>query len=308
MTSSMGSKSSPDSINYLGSGAVRRRRPGVPWQARARAAAGRLGVDTRHVRRLRWIHKAHAVRGSGAIIGSNLRFVLLDPEPDNFTYPIANEPDLIRWVASVSGCGEIVAERWLTEPAADAVLLSRLRAATSGRWLWTKRLPPFGRRLGWYALARAFAPSLAVEVGVHDGLGSLLLLRALERNQEEGRHGRLVSFDVNPTAGWLVSAHPLWELRIESSHDGLPRVLQDVGTLDYFVYDGWHAYEDERHDLDLVIDHLSPAGLVITDDAQVTHALRDTCDDRGFSYAEFQEFPDGHFHPGVVIAVGRPAS
>lgn len=279
------------------------RRP--PWKATARAAVQRLGLDPRYVRRLRWLHKAHAVRQHRAKLIRNLPFVLLDPEPDNYTYPIANPEDLARWVATVARCDLRSADQLVAEPAGDGVLLERLRDATAGRWLWTKPSPAFGKRLGWYALARAMRSPLIVETGVHDGLGSLLLLRALERNTAEGHPGRLISFDVNPRAGWLVASDPQWELRIQSSREGLPKVLERDGAPDLFIYDGWHSYEDERGDLELAAHSLGPDGILLSDDAQVTRALADVCAEGGLEYFEFQELPIGHFYPGAVLGAGR---
>src|SRR5207302_11039577 len=62
----------------------------------------------------------------------------------------------------------------------------------------------YGRRLGWYAIARLVRPQLIVETGIHDGLGSTVLLRALQRNAEDGNDGRLLAFDIRPDVGWLV--------------------------------------------------------------------------------------------------------
>jgi hypothetical protein len=38
-----------------------------------------------------------------------------------------------------------------------------------------------GRRIGWYAFARATKPKLVVETGVHQGIGAVTLIRALEK-------------------------------------------------------------------------------------------------------------------------------
>jgi hypothetical protein len=277
----------------------------VPWQATARAAAHRVGLDPRYVRRLRWLHKAQAVRHSGATLRHHWRFVLIEPEPDNFTYEITNESQLAEWAAVVAGCELPTAEAYIAEPSQDAILRTRLRRATAGRSLWTKPSPAFGKRLGWYALARTIRPELIIETGVHDGLGSLLLLRALERNLQDGYAGRLVSFDINPTAGWLVDTHPLWELRVQSSRDGLPQVLAAVDRVGMFIYDGWHSYDQERWDLQTAADHLAARGVLLSDDAQVTHALSELCRERGLAYFEFQESPERHFYPGAVLAAGR---
>ncbi len=248
-----------------------------------------------------------AVRLYRGSLRRHWRFVLIDPEPANFSYGIANEIELAEWAATVAGCEPSEARTVLAEPASDAALKARLASATGGHWLWTKRSPPFGKRLGWYALVRLLRPCLVIETGVHDGLGSLLLLRALERNLEDGHAGRLVSFDVNPTAGWLVDAHPQWELRLESSRDGLPEVLGAGDAVDVFIYDGWHSYDDELWDLETVAAHLDADGVLISDDAQVTHALSDVAREAGLAYFEFHEIPVRHFHPGAVLAAAtRP--
>jgi predicted O-methyltransferase YrrM len=277
----------------------------LPWQSLARATAQRAGLDPRYLRRVRWLHKARAVQRCGQPLRRHWQAVLASPEPDNYTYEIANEPDLAVWTATVIGCDVEVARTLVQEPHNDAELTARLSEATAGRWLWSKRLPPFGKRLGWYALTRAVRPRLVLEVGAHDGLGSMLLLRALELNAKEGSPGRLVSFDVNPSAGWLVGDHPLWELRIQSSQSGMAQVLSADGPLDIFIYDGWHTYEAEYGDLEVAAAHLSDNGVLISDDAQVTRALRDLCQRMGFAYSEFQELPVGHFYPGAVLAAGR---
>jgi predicted O-methyltransferase YrrM len=264
-----------------------------------------MGVDPRYLRRLRWLQKARSVRSSNASLTRHWRFVLLSPEPHNFTFEIANLDELAQWAAAVADSSFDHAQAALDEVARDAVLAARLRAATSGRWWWTTRAPAFGKRLGWYALARMLRPRLVVEVGVDDGLGSLLLLRALERNAAEDHPGRLVSFDVNPAAGWLVDGRSLWDLRIESSSVGLPRLLEQEGELDLFIYDGWHSHAAERADLESAFPRLRPDGVLLSDDSQVTRALPEFCVEHGLELFEFHEIPLEHFHPGAVLAAGR---
>jgi Methyltransferase domain len=276
----------------------------LPWHARARQIAQTFGVEPKDFRRVRWLHKARIVRGCDAGFREKALFVLWDPEPHNFTYEIANEDDLAYWVQAVARTDEGVARARVREPASDAELHARLRRATSGRWRWSKRSPPFGKRLGWYALVRLLRPNLVVETGVHDGLGSLLLLRALERNLEEGHAGHLVSFDVNPSAGWLVGSHPHWTLRLEASEQGLPRVLDSGREIGMFIYDGWHSYDSERAELEAVLPHLGPTGVLLSDDAQVTGALAAVCEAHGLEYLTVNLIPRKHFHPGSTLAAG----
>jgi hypothetical protein len=280
------------------------RRLSGSWQAAARGTAQRLGLDPRYLRRARWIHKAASVRRVGAPLAGNLAFVLADPEPDNYTYELANEGELAAWVERVSGADRATVQRALAEPTTDLELSERVRRATAGHWWWSKPAPPFGKRLAWYALARLRKPALVVETGVHDGLGSLVLLRALERNAADGAGGRLVSFDINPTAGWLVGEHPLWELRIESSRVGLPSALAGAAELGLFIHDSLHTYEHERFELELAAAHLAPGGVLITDNAHGTRALADVCADRGLQYSEFHERPLDHFYTGGAVGAG----
>ncbi len=272
-----------------------------------RRVAQRLGIDPRYLRRARWLHKASVLRRDHASLISHLRYVLLDPETDNFTYDVANDDELAEWVAAVAGCTPELAGQYVDEPRDDERLANWLRAATAGRWLWTKREPMFGKRLAWYALARSLRPGLTVETGVHDGLGSMILLRALERNADDGAAGRLVSFDINPTAGWLVGAHPMWELRIESSRDGLPALLATRQPPGLFVYDGWHSYEAEVWDLEAVAQRLPGGGVLVSDDAH-SGAMAVVCERHGLRYMEVAERPRGHFYPGSRLAAGRRGS
>lgn len=51
---------------------------------------------------------------------------------------------------------------------------------------------------------RLAKPSRVIEAGIHDGIGSLVLLAALERTRGECAPGELVSTDVDDTAGRIV--------------------------------------------------------------------------------------------------------
>ena len=277
----------------------------MSWHATGRRAVQRIGLEPRYLRRLRWISKARAVRRVGAPLRANVRYVLSDPEPDNFTYELANEAELAAWVQAVSRATPDEVNRLLAEARTDPVLAERLRRATDRRWWWSKRSPPFGKRLGWYALTRLLRPALIVETGVHDGLGSLTLLRALERNEEEGAPGRLVSFDINPAAGWLVSEHRLWELRLESTQAGLGAVLDGGPPVGIFIHDSLHTYDNERYELRAAALHLAPGGVLISDNAHATPALAETCAEFGLQMFTFHERSRDHFYGGGVTGAGR---
>jgi hypothetical protein len=231
--------------------------------------------------------------------------VLVDPESHNFTYDLANEPELAAWIQTVCGVDRALIDRLLAEVHDDAALPQRLHGVTARHRLWSKHSPPLGKRLAWYAIARLSRPALIVETGVHDGLGSLVLLRALERNTEEGSPGRLVSFDVNPKSGWIVGAHPLWDLRIEPTRQGLSTVLAQGPPVGLFIHDSLHTYENEHFELHAAASYLAPSGVLVSDNAHGTRALADTCHEFGLAYFEFREQPLHHFYPGGTTGAGR---
>jgi hypothetical protein len=245
------------------------------------------------------------VRRYGAPVHEHLGYVLADPEPDNFTYELANEDEMAAWVAEVSGDSRDRVDGVLAEARGDRALAARLRSACSAHRLWSKPSPPFGKRLAWYALARLLRPALAVETGVHDGLGALALLRALELNAQDGHPGRLVSFDINPSAGWIVGSDALWELRIEPARAGLPALLADGPPVGLLIHDSLHTYENERTELELGAAHLAAGGALVSDNVHATRALADVCAKWGLRYAEFRERPAGHFYPGGAMGAGR---
>jgi len=277
----------------------------MAWQAAARRVAHQVGLEPRYLRRLRWIAKAKAVRAADAPIHRHLRFVLADPEPANFTYELENEDQMASWVAAVARSDPSATQSVLQEAHSDRRLESRLREATSCHRSWSKRSPPFGKRLAWYALVRLLRPGLVVETGVDDGLGALALLRALERNRDEGHPGRLVSFDVNPAAGWIVGEHRLWELRIEPTRTGLPALLRDAPRVGLFIHDSLHTYENEHFELRTVAPRLTARGVLVSDNAHATTALADVCGEFGLEYLAFHEHPAQHFYRGGTIGAGR---
>ena len=101
----------------------------MSWHATGRRAVQRIGLEPRYLRRLRWISKARAVRRVGAPLRANVRYVLSDPEPDNFTYELANEAELAAWVQAVSRATPDEVNRLLAEARTDPCA----RRATSSR-------------------------------------------------------------------------------------------------------------------------------------------------------------------------------
>ncbi len=150
-----------------------------------------------------------------------IAYLFRDSEIDNFTYDIANRDELSSFVADATAIPLADAERFVDE--ADA-----------------SRAPkPLGRRLGWYAIVRALQPDLVYETGTHGGLGSLAIASALRENG----HGRLITFDIDPRAGEMLTDRLPVELIVGDTRETLRTAIRSIGRLDIFLHDSAHTYE-----------------------------------------------------------------
>jgi len=237
-----------------------------------------------------------------------LRFILTEREIANFTYDIANWEELHEVLARCLGREATEVRRFSDELRGDDLLARRLSERLRRR-SDRRSVPLYGRRVGWYCVVRLLRPKLVVETGVSDGLGSAVLLRALERNRAEGFPGRLIGIDIDPGAGWLISAEERadYQLVIEDSATALPRMLAG-SALDLLVHDSSHTYEHEASEYRIVRPFLSPTGVILSDNAHALPALADFSRAEKRPFVLFREQPIGHFYPGAGIGISMPAS
>jgi predicted O-methyltransferase YrrM len=232
-----------------------------------------------------------------------LAYLLRDREITNFTYDLENVDELADFLTAATGRPREAVDGYLGELSKDRELTDRLTAKLRRRRDRNPK-PKFGRRAGWYGLVRIFKPSIVVETGTHDGLGTAVLLRALERNLAEGKSGRLLSFDVDPSSGWLVAdADPdLLELHVGDTARTLEPVL-DGRAVGLFVHDSLHTYEHETFELETAVRHADEQLVLISDNAHSSDALPDLCGRIGIQYYHFNEQPRDHFYPGAAIGL-----
>ena len=233
-------------------------------------------------------------------------FLVADPELENYTYAIANLAELADFMANALGIERERAFAYIDELEQDDDLREALNARLRTR-RDRKHIALYGRRAGWYCLVRALRPNVVVETGVHDGLGSAVLLKALERNRHEGRYGKLIGIDIDPQAGWLVppSLRANWTLVIEDSARALPRIAQEH-RVDVFVHDSWHSYAHEYGEYLSIERGLSPDGVLVSDNAHATDALSRFSVERDRVFAIWKEQPKDHFYPGAAIGLSLP--
>jgi len=236
-----------------------------------------------------------------------LRFVFTDPELDNYTYDISNLSELADALAGAFCIERATVERYARELEDDSAFraeLTSLLREHGGR----KPRPQYGRRTGWYCIVRALRPRLVVEAGVHDGLGSAVFLQALERNRHEGDNGRLIGIDIDTSSGWLVPSRlrPHFDLVVEDSVGYLERGFVDQG-IDLFLHDSLHTYEHETREYRAALHVLAPGGVLLSDDAHSTDALKDFSKQAGRNFHFWRERPINHFYPGAGIGMSLPA-
>jgi hypothetical protein len=236
-----------------------------------------------------------------------LRFLLADPELDNFTYDISNTDELTCTLAAALQSSIDSVHSCVLELEDDEGFRNELSTQLRRR-RDRRRVALYGRRIGWYVITRLLKPRLIVEAGVHDGLGSSVFLRALERNCSEGHDGQVIGIDIDSTAGWLVPARMTarFTLVVDNSVDALRRIVA-TERVDLFLHDSLHSYAHEMGEYHAVWPALSSRGVLLSDNAHATTALADFSAQRARRYVFWPERPIGHFYPGAGIGISLPA-
>jgi hypothetical protein len=153
------------------------------------------------------------------------------------------------------------------------------------------------QRTLWWAIVRLRKPALVVETGVWYGLGSAVLLRALELNAEDGYEGRLISFDPDPTGGWLVPDRlkPRWNWVKHATDDALEATL--IGReLDLFIHDTPSNYERERYEFRVALRHAARGAVLLSSNGRNTPALEEICAIAGLPYHHYPYVAERHFY------------
>lgn len=258
----------------------------------------------RRLSRLRWLTKYGLLRRAGVPIRKHVRYLLLDPEVESFTYRLANVREMLIEIAEVTHVPMTDIERFVSEAHDDPELGDRL--ARRLRWRFdVKHRPPLGHRLGWYVLVRALRPPVVCETGVYQGLGSLAILRALERNHVEGAAGELLSFDASAHAGSIIDRrlYPSWRPIIGLTRDTLEPALRGrtVGAL---FHDTRHTEENQRLEFGAALRHAAPRLLLVDGSGGHVPTLAQMCRERNGVYSRVPLLAEGHWYQPVPLAMG----
>jgi len=224
-------------------------------------------------------------------------------EPANFTYDLgrSNKLNIASIIALVTGASYETTHRYITEIDQDAELKNIIlaRAASDAFMDLHDQTALFGRRIGWYAVARIIKPNIVVETGVDKGLGSMVLCAALRRNDAEGSPGRYYGADLMPGAGYLLSgAYAQYgEILYGDSIETLSKFPHQI---DLFINDSDHTPGYERREYETIAQRLTPKAIVISDNGPAN--IFDWSQTVGRRFVHVDEKPLNHWYPGAGIS------
>lgn len=277
------------------------------WRVGDSETRFRVKSLVRRGNRLRWFSKAGNIQHYGVNdmpLGARARYVLWSPEVGDFSFDLPELGSAARFLAAHFDVTEQDALALLEEPAHDR----RLREDYAARRRFTQ-LPArmaLGHKPLLWALIRLRRPRVVVETGLWYGFGAMVVLRALERNMEDGAPvGRLISIDPDPTAGWMVPERhgPRFTRVLGMTTDLLPQTLEGV-AVDLFIQDTPPTYDLERFEFGVAAAAAAPGALLCGGNGAKTGALRALCDERGFRHLQYDYDPAAHFYRGDGVSIG----
>lgn len=253
---------------------------------------------------------AYAARYLAPPVKNLSTWVFTSREVFNYTYHLTprNRLYLASFLAAATDATPETFEAYFQELEEDRQLEQHLlrMTQTSAERFQADREIRFGRRLGWYALARHLKPNIILETGVDKGLGACVLASALMRNQKEGYSGRYLGTDINPRAGYLLSA-PYNSVGEVLYGDSIETIKTLKGPIDLYINDSDHSTAYEAREYQVLKPLLSDSAFLIGDNAHDTDELRTFCMATGRAFNYFQEKPLKHWYPGAGIGLGfRP--
>lgn len=229
-------------------------------------------VYYRKFRVLSFAESARVLLKPGAVALHAKRFFSGHTERSNFYMPSGSRTEEVCFCAQILDCDNASVEEAFREIEEDRAFLDRL--SEHYQRVRPDNPVPFniGRFKVWYAIVRLSKPNVVLETGVHDGLSSTLILRALSRNDQ----GCLVSIDlpsvdlpVSEGPGWLIpdELKSRWRLNIGDARRLLPVLARRYTPIDIFIHDSDHIPEFQMFEYQTVRPFLSDTGLLLTDDA-----------------------------------------
>jgi predicted O-methyltransferase YrrM len=194
----------------------------------------------------------------------------------------------VSWIRALTGTSSTAIRAALREIDGRATLEASIRARhrEGGRPSYAQIRAPFDL----YAMARLLRPGHVVETGVSSGVSSAHFQMALRRNRRGwlhsidlptrqrgavlGRRESPVSLPPGFGTGWAMPA-PLrtgWDLRIGPSQELLPRLVDELPSVDLFLHDSLHTPAHLAFELETIRPKLTRGSIVLADNTVWTGA------------------------------------
>lgn len=253
----------------------------------------------------------HLYRFAVTPLSAATTWYLKSYEYTNFTYAISEKSENYLGALLANGLGTTYETigRYFSEIQQDELLNKHFyKQINDSPERYFSDLPiRYGRRIGWYALVRHLKPKLVIESGIDRGVGTCVLAAAILRNQSEGYDGRVVGLDINPYAGRYIKA-PYDQVVDVVRTSSLDYLNEFDGKIDLFLHDSDHAYDFEWQEFSLAFPKLSPTGMLVSDNAEVTQCLYDFCltNDLKFWYWQEEVLNSPALPGGIGIGIRTP--
>ncbi|MCK5135628.1 MAG: class I SAM-dependent methyltransferase [Bacteroidales bacterium] len=227
-------------------------------------------------------------------------------EDTNFTYHLTqdNIKYLAHTIAVVTNMDYSEIIKYIEELQSDEILKETILTAidNSTEKKFADKEVRFGRRIGWYAFARAIKPKIIIETGVDKGLGSVVLCAALLRNKKEGFKGKYYGTDINPKAGYFLSGKykKTGEILYGDSIKSLSKFSEKI---DLFINDSDHSSEYEYQEYLTIKPLITDNSIILGDNSHCTSKLADFSHETDRNFIYFQETPLNHWYPGAGIGI-----
>jgi hypothetical protein len=192
--------------------------------------------------------------------------------------------------------------RYIEEIRNDQEIVSTLESNFKGNAKFKDSIPGIGRRVAWYAIVRIMKPNLVVESGVYQGLGSLVISKALLKNQDSGIFGKYLGTDIDPNSGILFKDEFKTIGKIEIG-DTIEILGREKTLIDLYICDSDHSEEYELKEYQNLATRINNSSVVISDNSHVTRILCDWSENEKRKFFYFSEKPLNHWYPGGGIGI-----
>lgn len=228
-------------------------------------------------------------------------------ETHNYYYEIEelNRTYLINFCSNILNLQFGVIESYFRELENDSDLQNEIVQIWRRKGEFTDSIPAYGRRIAWYAIVRALKPSCVLETGVHQGVGSKVICKALSINAKEGFEGKYFGTDIDPSAGYLLTESDK-KIGTILYGDSIESINNFDSSVDIFISDSDHSFEYEYQEYLAVKQKMRSNSLYISDNAHISQQLFKFSQQSELVFHYMNEVPKDHWYPGGGIGVSYP--